>query len=148
MQYGCIRYVCAATAQKGKTELLDRKGHEYKEGWNKPDRQTVEIYDYRIPEVEDCSNGLVPDNLYTPDNLCVPDNPTGKETNGTADGEKEVLVADTISFTKYFFSHYKGALYLELCKWAQNGRLSKLVGFPVLNRSINKADCTFPDVAY
>ena len=145
MQYGCIRYVCAATAQKGKTELQDAKGFEYKEGWNEPDRQTVEIYDYRIPEVEDCSNGLVPDNLY------VPDNPAGKEPitgNGTADGEKEVLVADTISFTKYFFSHYKGALYLELCKWVRNGRLSKLVGFPVLNRSINKADCTFPDVAY
>ena len=28
MQYGCIRYVCAAAAQKGKTELLDRKGLE------------------------------------------------------------------------------------------------------------------------
>ena len=87
MQYGCIRYVCAAAAQKGKTELLDRKGLEYKEGWNGPDRQTAEIYDYRVPEVEDCSNGYIPENLAEKKPVAW----TAAENN---DGEKEVLVVD------------------------------------------------------
>ena len=132
---------CVAVARKGKTELLNTKGLEYKEGWDKPDRQTAEIYDYRIPEVEDCSNGYIPENLAEKEPVAW----TAAENN---DGEKEVLVVDAISFTKYLFSHYKGALYLELCKWLRNGRLSKIVGFPVLNSSINKAACIFPDVTY
>ena len=77
-----------------------------------------------IPEEEECSDGLVPQNI-------------AKET---------ITISVAEGFTtmpKVFFDHFRLTLYSKLNALLKTGMLQKIVGFPVTNRVINRQACEF-----
>lgn len=71
-----------------------------------------------IPEVEDCSNGIVP-----PDTTNM-------------EGKKKVFVPELISMTKVLFDNYRLPMYSLLNRCLRNGVLSSVVGCRVFNRNV------------
>ncbi|MBR2259030.1 MAG: hypothetical protein IJ899_17225 [Blautia sp.] len=106
-------------------------------------------------ESEDKKNTFISDSDEADgDNaLTMDDNPDCSGSTALYDvtdiqGKREVEIPELISMTKVLFSGYKGQMYLYLNKCLRSGELSRIVGSRVLNKTINREVCDFPDVSY
>lgn len=82
------------------------------------------------PDVEDCSNGTIPDKAEP------------------MEGKKKILVPVLTTMSKYLFDHYRLTMYTYVNRLLRDGRLSQIVGARVLNRVINKEVLSFPRVSF
>ena len=87
-------------------------------------------YENSRPEIENCANGVAP------------------QPNTTADGSQKMIVPVVVSMTKYLFDHYRLNMYSCLNGSLRSGRLRSIVGFPFVNRTINRESCAFRSVNY
>ncbi len=89
---------------------------------------------YGKPESEDCSSSEVPPLKVSKEN------------------PKSILLPDLVSMWKYLltrkFANQRLNLYSYLNRILRNGRLSSIVGFRVLNRTINKAACNLANATF
>ncbi len=89
---------------------------------------------YGTPETADCSSDAIP-----------------KGTQPDAE-KKKILVPDLVSMWKYMLAKGMGnqrlALYSYLNRALRSGELSKVVGFRVKNRTINRAACELKGVDF
>lgn len=82
------------------------------------------------PDVEDCSNGAIPDKAEP------------------MEGKTKILVPVLTTINKYLFHNYRLAMYTYVNGLRRNGTLSQIVGARVLNRTINKEAMSFPSVSF
>ena len=82
------------------------------------------------PDVEDCSNGTVPDKTEP------------------MDGKKKILVPVLTTMNKYLFDKYRLPMYTYVNGLLRNGTLSRIVGARVLNSVINREVLSFPHVSF
>jgi len=82
------------------------------------------------PDVEDCSNGTIPDKAEP------------------MEGKKKILVPVLVTINKYLFQNYRLAMYTYVNGLRRNGTLSRIVGARVLNETINKEVMSFPSVSF
>ncbi len=82
------------------------------------------------PDVEDCSNGVIPDKAEP------------------MDGKKKILVPVLITMNKFLFDNYRLSMYTYMNKLLRNGTLSRIVGARVLNQIINRDVLSFPHVSF
>ena len=87
-----------------------------------------------VVENPDCSSADLPCNVETPD------------------GKRVIEIPVFDSMTKFMMSpqgmNQRLPLYTYLNEQLRKGRLSRIVGFPVLNRVINRAACEFTGFSY
>ena len=87
-----------------------------------------------VVENPDCSSADLPCNVETPD------------------GKRVIEIPVFDSMTKFMMSpqgmNQRLPLYTYLNEQLRKGRLSRIVGFPVLNRVINRAACEFTSFSY
>ena len=98
-------------------------------------------------------------NKYCSD-LCEMPDKTDTETANCADivvspsvsGRKpkktKAIVSDPVTMTKLLFDKYRLQMYSYLNKWRRNGKLSRLVGYKVLNRVLDGHIVEFTHVNY
>lgn len=82
------------------------------------------------PDVEDCSNGTVPDKTEP------------------MDGQKKILVPVLTTMNKYLFDNYRLYMFTYVNRLLRNGMLSRIVGARVLNIIINREVLSFPHVSF
>ena len=79
------------------------------------------------PDVEDCSNGVIPDKAEP------------------MDGKKKIHVPVLTTMNKVLFDHYRLSMYTYVNRLLRSGTLSRIVGARMLNRVVNREVLSFPD---
>ena len=64
------------------------------------------------------------------------------------DEQKELVIPDLVSMTKYFCRRHKLELFSYLNSCLRDGSLSRIVGFPVSSRRLNRDSCSFEKFTY
>lgn len=82
------------------------------------------------PDVEDCSNGVIPDKAEP------------------MDGKKKIHVPVLTTMNKVLFDHYRLSMYTYVNRLLRSGTLSRIVGARVLNRVVNREVLSFPSVSF
>ncbi len=103
----------------------------YKEVYPEPEES---VSTQQEPDVEDCSSDVVPRRVEA------------------AKGTRKIKLPELVSMWKYLLNSDLGNQRLELYSFLnqilRSGELSQIVGFRVLNRSINRESCDFTDVSF
>lgn len=82
------------------------------------------------PDVEDCSNGVIPDKAEP------------------MDGKKKIHVPVLTTMNKVLFDHYRLSMYTYVNRLLRSGTLSRIVGARMLNRVVNREVLSFPSVSF
>ena len=64
------------------------------------------------------------------------------------DEQKELVIPDLVSMTKYFCRRHKLELFSYLNRCLRDGSLARIVGFPVSSRRLNRDSCFFEKFTY